>query len=1093
MITRQFRKIRTESLVLLGFALSFCVLGASAVNAQTTGSIYGSVTDQSGAVVNGGNVTVSNPRTSLKRTVTTDANGAYVFPVLPVGLYDMSVEAQGFKPTEQRSLDLQVEANLRVDFKLEVGQITERVVVTTETPQVDTVSATLGAVVEEKRIAELPLNGRNFLQLGLLQAGVTPPILGIDVVGSGTNSTPGGTKFNFSVNGMRPISNNHLLDGVNNVEPMSGAAMIVPSADVIQEFRILTNSYGAEFGRAGGSIVTVLTKRGTNDYHGALYEFLRNDHFDARNFFAPNVPALKQNQFGGTVGGPILKDKTFFFGSYEGFRQVAGLATSTTVPSLLVRQGDFSQEAVKPIDPVTGLPFPGNKIPQNRIDPVATKLLTLWPAPNQGSNIWTGAPTSTNDRNQFMARIDQSLMGGKNNITGRYIIDQGSLTTPKGGSTSPIGSIDVPGFGFADSSRFQNFMLADTHIFSPEIINDFRFSYQRAKVKAGFPVDPADPQSFGFTYPEPASVAVIPQIVLFGTSSLGYTIFNSRLSNFYGFVNNLSIIKGKHSMKVGAEVRRTRVFGLFPSLSFGTFQFNGTVTRNPLGDFLLGRSSVFSQVGGREDKNIKQTAAYFYFQDDFHISRKLTVNLGLRYELVPGFTEKDNLLTTFVPGVQSVVSPSLPRGLLRPGDPGIPSTLFPTGHLDFAPRLGVAWDPFGDGKTSVRAGYGIFYDDSALVQQFTVQQPPDIQPFFVQVNPISLADPFNGNSPFKPPIKFPLPLSPGFTVGVLAPDFQLAYIQHWNVSLQRQLTPSLAVEVAYVGNKGTNLQGDMDPNQAVWVPGASLAGANLRSRRPYNPIGRIFQVSSVFDSNYNGLQATLTQRLHGGLSFQAAYTWSKAIDNVSKPTSFFRMPGQVGRPQDMRNLAAEKGLSAFDVRNRFVLSYIYEFPFFKQRKDFVSAVLGGWRLSGITNLQSGSPFSILDTSDPGLDGTPDNDRPDVLRNPNLPSGQRTPERWFDTGAFVRFVANANRATPAFGTEGRNILFTDGIINFDAGLSKDISLGENRRLEFRWEVFNIFNHANFGVPINDLNASNFGRVLRTSTPERQMQFGLKFIF
>jgi hypothetical protein len=1008
-------------------------------------------------------------------------------------LYDISVAAHGFKPYDQTALELQIEANLRVDFKLEVGQITERVVITAATPQVDTGSATLGKVVEEKRIVDLPLNGRNFLQLGLLQAGVTPPLSGIDVVGSGTNSTPGGTKFNFSVNGMRSVSNNHLLDGVNNVEPMSGAAMIVPSADAIQEFRILTNSYGADFGRAGGSIVTVITKRGENSYHGSVYEFLRNDYFDARNFFSPDVPALKQNQFGGTFGGRIIKDRTFFFGSYEGFRQKAGIATSTTVPSLLVRQGDFSQEVIKPIDPLTKQPFPANRIPQNRIDSVAAKLLALWPAPNQGSNIWTGAPTSSNDRNQFMIRLDHTSMGARNTLTGRYVIDQGSLSTPKGGSTSPIGAIDVPGFAFADTSRFQNFMLADTHIFSPELINDFRFSYQRAKVKAGFPVAPQDPQSFGLTYPQPASVAVIPQIVLFGYSSLGYTIFNSRLSNFYGFVENLTLSKGKHNIKLGAEVRHTKVFGLFPSLSFGTFQFNGTVTNNPLGDFLLGKSSVFSQVGGREDKDIKQTAAYFYFQDDFRVSRNLTLNLGLRYELVPGFTEKDNLLTTFVPGVQSVVSPSLPPGLLRPGDPGIPATLFHTGKLNFAPRVGLAWDPFGDGKTSVRAGYGIFYDDSALVQQFTVQQPPDFQPFFVIVSPPSLADPFVGNSPFKPPIKFPLPLSPGFTVGLLGSDFKLANIQHWNVTFQRQLTPSLAVEVAYVGNKGTNLQGDMDPNQAIWSPGASLAGANLRARRPYNPIGRIFQVSSIFNSNYNGLQTTLTHRFSGGLSFQAAYTWSKAIDDVSKPTSFFRMPGQVGRPQDSRNLAAERGLSAFDVRHRFVLSYVYELPFFKGDSNLASFILGGWRLSGITTLQSGSPFSVLDTSDPGLDGTPDNDRPDVLKNPNLPSSQRTPARWFDTSAFARFIASANRTTPAFGTAGRNILISDGIVNFDAGLAKEFKLAESRHLEFRWEVFNIFNHPNFGVPVNDLNAPNFGRVLRTSTPERQMQFALKFVF
>jgi hypothetical protein len=356
-----------------------------------------------------------------------------------------------------------------------------------------------------------------------------------------------------------------------------------------------------------------------------------------------------------------------------------------------------------------------------------------------------------------------------------------------------------------------------------------------------------------------------------------------------------------------------------------------------------------------------------------------------------------------------------------------------------------------------------------------------------------LADPYGGNSPFTPPLTFPLPLAPGFTVGLLAPDFKLGYIQHWNLTLQRQLTSALAVEVAYVGNKGTNLQGDVDPNQAIWQPGATRAAADVRSRRPYNPIGQIFRVSSIFDSNYHGLQTTLTHRLSRGLSFQAAYTWSKAIDNTSKPVSFFRIPGQVGRPQDNRNLALERGLSAFDVRHRFVLSYVYELPFFNNTSGLTKHVLDGWRLSGISTLQSGTPFSVIDTSDPGLDGIPQNDRPDLISDPNLPSDQRRPERWFDTSALQRFTASGSRPQPAFGTAGRNILTADGIINFDIGLSKDFRMSEDRRLEFRWEIFNLFNHPNFGVPVNDLNAPNFGRVLSTSTPERQMQFALKFIF
>ncbi|CAN5687717.1 hypothetical protein BH20ACI3_BH20ACI3_08380 [soil metagenome] len=1068
-------------------------LFAADTNAQTTGSIHGSVTDPSGAALPGARVTVTSVQTNQTRTGTTDQDGVYTFALLPVGLYDISVEVAGFKPHQRKGLQLQVEDKLRVDFQLGLGQVSESVIVSTQASQIDTVSSTLGKVVEGRRIVDLPLNGRNFLQLGLLQAGVAPPVPNIDVVGSGLNNAPGGTSVNFSVNGMRITSNNHLLDGVNNVEPMSGAAMLVPSADALQEFRILTNSYSAEFGRSGGSIVTVVTKSGTNRYHGSAFEFLRNDIFDARNFFAPAVPALKQNQFGGTIGGPIIKDRTFFFGSYEGFRQRKGIATSTTVPSLRVRQGDFSQEAVKPRDPLTGQRFPGDIIPANRIDAVAAKLLKLWPEPNQGTNIFSYSPVGSNERDQFMIRLDHSLIPGKNTLTARYLFDTGSLIRPKGATTSPAGVVDVPGFAFADTGRFQNVMLADTHIFSPSVINELRLSYARANVENGSPLDPLDPTSFGITYPQPASVAVIPQILLFGHSSLGYTLFNSRFSEFYEVVNNVAINTGRHGLKFGGNVRNSRVFGLFPSLSFGSFQFNGTISGSPLGDFLLGRPFVFSQVGGREDKKITQTAAYFYFQDDFRVNRKLTLNLGLRYELVPGFKERDNLLATFVPGVQSVVAPTLPLGILRPGDPGIPETLFHTEKDNFAPRVGLAWDPFGDGKTSLRAGYGIFYDESALVQQFTVQQPPDFQPFFVQLFPTSIADPFNGRSPFTPPIQFPLPLSPGFTVGLLNSDFKIGYVQHWNITLQRQITSSLAVELAYVGNKGTNLPGDMDPNQAIWRPGATSAAANVRSRRPYNPIGQLFLASSIFNSNYHGMQTTVTQRLNRGLSFQAAYTWSKAIDDTSKPLAFFRIPGQVLRPQDSRNLRAERGLSAFDARHRFVLSYIYELPFFTQSSGLASNLLGGWRVSGITTLQSGNPFSAIDSSDPSLTGTPQMSRPDVLRNPNLPNDQRTPERWFDASAFARFVASANRPTLNFGTAGRNILVADGIINFDIGLSKDFSVGEGRRLEFRWEIFNLFNHANFGVPVNDFNAPNFGRVLTTSTPERQMQFAFKFLF
>ncbi len=1074
----------TQRVFVFALLLVIPAVGCLEARAQTTGTIYGTVTDTAGAAIGGAIVTIKNLDTNQTRSATTGEAGSYSVTLLPVGPYNVMIEAAGFRLFIREKLELEVNANLRVDGRLEVGEVTERVVVTAEVPQIDTASSTLGKVVEERRIVELPLNGRNFLQLGVLQSGVVPPPSNINMLGSGTNSTPGGTSFNFSVNGQRLTSNNHLMDGVNNVEPFSGAAMVIPSPDSLREFRILTNAYTAEFGRAGGSIVTVITKSGSNRFHGSVYEFLRNDVFDARNFFSPEVPALKQHQFGGTFGGRIVRDKTFFFGSYEGFRQTKGVPQSTSVPSLLVRQGDFSQEAIKPIDPLTGQRFPNDIIPQQRIDPVARNVLTLYPLPNTGTNRWSGAPVAENDRDQFVVRIDHNLTE-RNTIAGRYILDQGSLISPGGSNVLNLGNVNVPGFALETANRFQNLMISDTHIFSQRVINDFRFSYQRANLTNETPIVTQDPAAIGFTYPTAVDVKAMPGIAVAGYTALGYNFFNERLTNFYQILDNLSVNAGDHSLKFGGEVRHTRVFGLFPSIAFGSFGFTGLVTGNPLGDLLLGRPFLFLQAGGKADKKMRQTAFYLYALDDFRVRRNLTLNLGLRYEVAPGFKGKEHLVLTYKEGQQSTFNPQYPTGLLRPTDPGVPATLFPTGKLNFAPRVGIAWDPFSDGKSSVRAGYGIFYDDSSLVQIYTVQQPPDFQPITSTVFPPSFADPFLGNSPFNPPLTFPLAFPNGFTTTWTAPDYKLPYIQHWNLTLQRQLTDALAVEVAYVGNKGTRLQGTTDANQAVWAPGATPQ--NALARRPNPRIGNVLEISSRFNSNYHGLQTTVTQRLSRGLSFQAAYTWSKAIDDTSLPTGFFQVPGQQSRPQNSLDIKAERGRSAFDIRHRFVTSYIYELPFFKQSTGLTSHLLGGWKLNGIFQLQSGYPFTIIDTGDPNRDTVADNDRTNVIRNPSLPSGQRTPDRWFDTGAFQRFTP------PAFGNASRNMLDADGIVNFDMGLGKDFRFSEQRRLEFRWEIFNVFNHTNFAPPVNDLNAASFGRVLRTSTPERQMQFGLRFVF
>jgi hypothetical protein len=1072
-------------------------VGATATAQQITGNIRGAVTDSSGAVVRGAAVTARHVETGLARTTFADSNGNYVLVELPVGNYKLTVGAKGFQEYIQEGITLDVNETANVPVKLAVGAETEHIQVMADAQLIQTTTTSLGSLVNQSELLDLPLDGRNFSQLGLLQPGVAPLTPGLREAGGTLRDGQA-----YAVNGQRPESNSFLIDGANNTNSVDAGFVLRPPIDAIAEFRILTHNANPEFGQNTGSTTNIVTRSGTNSFHGAVWEFLRNDAMDASNFSTHSVQPLKQNQFGATFGGPIIKDRTFFFAYYEGFRNRQGETVSATVPSLKQRQGDFSEHGLCMINfaTMTCDPVPGNQVP---IDPISAKILEFYPLPNQGLNSFVTTQSLRVRNDQFGGRIDQYL-SAKDSLSFRYMFSGGPTTDPL--STS---GANVPGFPVGEEDRAQNFVAQETHIFSPSVVSVARFSFLRNKFLFDQHLNHQLPSTLGFLYePSLPEAAGPPFIQVGGYASVGDPITGPRntFQNTFDVSGSVNWIRSRHEMKFGGGFRRDQINALQAIATNGFFVFAPFPFSDAFASFLTGTPVVFLQGGGDFNRHIRGKAFNLYAQDTFKVNSRLTLNYGLRYDLPFPYTETHNRQNLFVPGAQSTVFPTAPAGLLYPGDPGVPAGLIATQKTAFAPRVGLAYDPTGEGKWLVSAAYGMFYEPFYNGQGGPLQDPISAPPYLATPQagfPVNFPDPFNGGNPFDGSFSKPM------TLLVVDQHLKLPYAQHWNLNVQRSFARDWLFQVGYVGTTGTHLPRLIEGNPTVYYPGVSTVD-NVIQRRMFSgctlaapddcTYASVGKIAGIANSNYHALEGSLRKRFGYGVSFLASYTYSKSIDDVSSfnisGSASQQVAGENDLAQNPFDLAAERGRSMFDSRHRLVLSYQWALPFWRHGHTWYEYAFGNWQLNGIVTLQSGTPFTVFDSRDVSLQGSApeisgfSSNRPNVVGDPN--AGPKTAAEWFNTAAFERITPDPNSPVQQFGNEGRNVVQGPGYANWDFAAVKNFRVAEGKEFQFRGELFNFLNHTNLRLPVSDIASPNFG-VVQSDVGPRVIQVALKFLF
>ena len=1041
------------------------LLGAGAAFAQVdTGTVSGVITDRSGAVVPGAKITILQEETNFQLGLETNESGFYSAPALRPGRYVISAGKEGFRPQKSRPLELRVQDRVEVNFTLEVGALSSEVTVSSVAPLLESETSSLGQVVEEKTITDLPLNGRNFIELATLGAGTLPSRRSAD-------------RDSFISNGARSVQNSYLLDGIDNKNRIMGfdkssAQIIQPSIDSIQEFKVQTATFSAEFGQAAGGVVNVTLKSGTNGLHGGVFEFLRNSDLDATPYFQPTggKPLFIQNQFGATIGGPIVKDRTFYFGSWQSSREVNAAPQIGSVPTPAMRQGIFA----KVTDPTTHAPFANNTIPENRWDSAAKKLLPLFPSPNLPGSVrnFFYNPKERLSSDGYSVRVDHRF-SSKDFMFARISQSFGSNRLP---TTLPDPAEQQ---GFVDLTARQ-IMVSETHTLAPNKVNEFRLGFVFSRNNQDV-LGPRLFDQFGIngTLDTP-KIKGLPVFAITGLSSLGTTapgstpIAASGSGNFpsdksgkiWQLLDNVSWVHDRHTIKVGVDLQRVTMFVYATNAARPTFNFNGTYTGNALGDFLLGYINNTSTSQQQVD-TIQQRVYNGYIQDDWKATSRLTLNLGLRYELSTPFVEEFDRQSNFVldsgPCYLQLIT------VADRGRCGLPRALTRTDYNNFAPRVGLAYQ--ATGKTVVRSGFGIFYgrdEDLGIIRRLPNNPPFITSATFAgdQTNPaFLLQNGFPGNA---------LSLASGVAdVNNFPFAFPIPYVVQWNLNVQRELPGNFLAQVGYTGSEAHKLPGVIAVNQPL--PGTG----NVNARRPYQGYGNIQSYNPYINSTYNALLAKLERRFARGMALLASYTYGHSIDGGANQNDT-NDPG----PQDARNVRAQKGSSNFDVRHRFALSGLYQLPFGKSKGGW-SAFARNWQLSGIFSAQTGQPFTVTLSTDPS--GTNTTARPNRLHDGALPSDQRDPSHWFDTTAF------AAATCPCFGNSGRNILRAPGFVNVDAGLNRDFIFHERFRLQVRGEAFNLFNHPNFGLPNMAIGNPTVGIIGSVVNPERQIQAAMKLKF